>query len=135
MARLRISSAALLVMLAVLALFSTSCFAGNSETGSSTRTSEAITPAVIRPKPKVERVVATTSGTSSSYYVTLEIKVKNEGAKGSFLVIANVTQDGKTSQNQMEVFLKQNESHELELTFPLVWNGGEFTFNVQAVIP
>jgi hypothetical protein len=35
----------------------------------------------------------------------------------------------------MPVYLKQGETHELKLTFPLVWQGGDFTPNVQTVIP
>jgi hypothetical protein len=46
-----------------------------------------------------------------------------------------VSQAGKTAQNEMEVFLKQGESHEIKLTYPLVWQGGDFATNVQAIVP
>ena len=92
-------------------------------------------PNAVKPQPQVEKVIATTSGTQSAYYATLDIKVKNTGAEGTILVKAAITQNGKSSSNEMPVFLKQNETHELKMTFPLVWQGGEFTSNVTAVIP
>jgi hypothetical protein len=79
--------------------------------------------------------VATTTGTQSAYYATLDIKVKNNGAEGVILVQAQVTQGGRTGSNEMPVFLKQNETHELKLTFPLVWEGGEFTSTVKTLVP
>ncbi len=121
--------ATVIVMLAALMIVSTSCF-GNSNASGVTTSSEAI-----KPKPSVEKTIATTSGTESAYYATLDITVKNDGAEGTILVIASVTQAGKTSQNEMPVYLKQGESHELKMTFPLVWKGGEFTSSVQTVVP
>ena len=118
-----------LAIAAAMMLISTSC--SNIIGGSS----DSPTPTLVKPKPRIESVVANTSGTQSAYFATLDIKVKNEGAEGTILVIGSVTQAGKTSQNQMEVFLKQGEEHELKLTYPLVWQGGEFTTNVQAIVP
>jgi hypothetical protein len=127
----RIFGVAVLVMAAALIMLSTSCFGTNP----ANTTNSPTTPTVIKPQPRVENVVATTSGTKSSYYATLAIKVKNEGAEGTILVIGTVTQAGKSAQNDMEVFLKQGESHELKLTYPLVWQGGDFTPSVQAIVP
>jgi hypothetical protein len=90
---------------------------------------------VVKPQPRVENVVATTSGSPSAYYATLDIKIKNVGAEGTVLVQAAVTQNGKTSSNEMPVFLKKNETHELKLTFPLVWQGGDFTSSVKTIVP
>jgi len=83
----------------------------------------------------VEKVVATTSGTEAAYFATLDISVKNNGAEGTILVIGSITQGGRTSQSEMPVFLKEGQSHELKLTYPLVWRGGDFTSNVQTIIP
>src|ERR1035437_8060400 len=129
MQRSNLIGAVIFVIVAALMLIAASCF------GSNTATNGSATPAVVKPQPHVENVVATTSGTQSAYYTTLDITVKNEGAEGTILVQASITQNGKTSQNEMPVFLKQGETHELKLTFPLVWQGGEFTSNVQTVIP
>jgi hypothetical protein len=125
-----LGSAVLLIVVA-LALASTSCFGDNSFNSSSSKG----TPTVVKPQPTVVSTVASTSGTQSAYFATLDIKVKNSGAEGTILVQANITQNGKTSQNEMPVFLKQNEEHELKMTFPLTWQGGEFTSSVQAIIP
>ena len=131
MQRAKLFGAAILVIMAALMLVATSCFGGNSfSSGSSGGT-----PAVVNPQPVVESTVASTSGTQSAYYATLDIKVKNNGADGTILVLASVTQSGKTSQNEMPVFLKQNEEHELKMTFPLTWQGGDFTSSVQAILP
>ncbi len=127
----KIYGAVVLVIAVALMLITSSCFGGTGITGSSA----SATPTVVKPQPRVESVVATTSGTQNAYFATLDIKVKNDGAEGTILVQATVTQSGKNSQNEMPVFLKQGESHELKMTFPLVWQGGEFTSNVKTVIP
>jgi hypothetical protein len=122
----KILAIAILIMVTTCLVLVTGCL------GNSTST---ITPTVTMPQPQVESVFASTSGTQTGYYTTLDIKVKNSGAEGTILVQAKVTQNGTTSQSEMPVFLKQNEEHELKLTFPLVWKGGDFTCNVQAVLP
>jgi hypothetical protein len=131
MKRLKILGAALLILTAALMLITTSCFSTNNVNGSSNAT----TPTMVKPQPRVESVTATTSGTHNSYFATLAIKVKNEGAKGTILVVAKITQNGKTAQDEQEIFLKQGESHETELTFPLIWEGGDFTSDVKAIVP
>ena len=131
MQRVKLLGLAMLFLALSLALLSAGCFSSNASRGSTT----IVTADVVKPQPQVVSVVATTSGTQSSYYATLDIKVKNTGAEGTILVKAGITQNGKSSSNEMPVFLKQNETHELKLTFPLVWQGGEFTSNVTTVIP
>jgi FlaG/FlaF family flagellin (archaellin) len=126
----KIIIAVCLVIVAALMLTTAGCF-GSTAAGSSSET----TPTVVQPQPRVENVTATTSGTQSAYYATLDIKVKNDGAEGTILVQASITQKGKTSQNEMPVFLKHGESHELKLTFPLVWQGGDFTSDVKTIVP
>jgi hypothetical protein len=121
--------AAIAVMLAALMVLSTSCFGGSNAQGT-TSSSEAV-----KPKPSVVKTVATTSGTETAYYATLDITVKNDGAEGTILVQASITQAGKTSQNSMPVYLKEGQDHELKLTFPLVWQGGDWTSSVQTIIP
>jgi hypothetical protein len=119
------------VFIVVLVFTCAGCFSNNTSTG----TTSAAPSSVVKPKPQVEGVVATTSGTQTAYYATLDIKVKNVGAEGTILVQASITQGGRASANEMPVFLKQNETHELKLTFPLVWGGGEFTSNVVTIVP
>ena len=124
---------AMVLLMITIMLVSTSCFGGASLAGDNSSGSSA--PTVITPKPVVQSTVAATSGTAGGYYVTMDITVKNEGAEGTILVIANVTQAGKTATNEMPVFIKKGGTQELKMTFPLVWKGGDPTYTVQAVIP
>jgi hypothetical protein len=130
MRRFKISVAAVLVIILALMLTAASCFSGSSSTSVTS-----VSTSALKPQPEVESVVATTSGTEKAYYTTLDIKVKNNGAEGTILVIASVTQQGNTNSDQMPVFLKKGESHELKMTFPLVWEGGAFTPNVKTIVP
>jgi hypothetical protein len=125
-----LAGAVLLIMLAALLMLLPGCFSNSTAANPTTSSTQAV-----KPKPSVENVTATTSGTEQAYFATLDIKVKNEGAEGTILVIAKVTQAGQTTQREMPVFLKDGESHEIKLTFPLVWRGGDFTSNVETLIP
>jgi hypothetical protein len=121
---------AVLVITAALMLVATSCFGSTGPGGSTSGT-----PAIVKPQPVVESTSATTSGTADSYFTTLDINVKNSGADGIILVTASVTQNGKTAQQEASSFIKNGENRPFELTFPLVWKGGDFTYTVQASLP
>jgi hypothetical protein len=133
MRRLILTGSVILVLTAALLTGLTGCFLSSSSKNTPTNTTSSTS--VVKPSPEVVNVVATTSGTQTAYYATLDIKVKNNGAEGTILVKAILTQNGKSSSNEMPVFLKQNETHELKLTFPLVWQGGDFTSNVETIVP
>lgn len=130
MRRLVLKGAVILVLIAALSTGLMGCFPTSGSTSIESAASSAVKPA-----PEVIKVVATTSGTQTAYYATLDIKVKNSGAEGTILVKATLTQKGSSSSNEMPVFLKQNETHELKLTFPLIWLGGDFTSNVETIVP
>jgi hypothetical protein len=130
MRRFLLTGMVISILVSVLLTGLTGCFLGSNTSSKGTTT-----PNVIKPAPEVEGVVATTSGTEAAYFATLDIKVKNSGAEGTILVKAALTQNGKSNTNEMAVFLKQNETHELKLTFPLVWQGGEFTSKVETIVP
>ncbi len=125
----RLIGAAMVIVAVLLMLATAGCFGGNNGGSAST------TPTVVKPQPRVENVVATTSGNQAAYFATLDIKVKNDGAEGTILVHAVLTQASKAQTNEMPVFLKQGESQELKLTFPLVWQGGDFKSDVTAIVP
>jgi hypothetical protein len=133
MRRLILTGSVILVLTAALLTGLTGCFLSSSSKNTPTNTTSSTN--VVKPSPEVVNVVATTSGTQTAYYATLDVKVKNNGAEGTILVKATLTQNGKSSSNEMPVFLKQNETHELKLTFPLVWQGGDFTSNVETTVP
>jgi hypothetical protein len=123
-------SIALLIISAVLMLFTSSCFGSTGLGGTQATPGE-----VIKPKPAVEKITASTSGVENAYYAIVDIVVKNTGAEGTVLVVASVVQNGVTQQNEMPVYMMNGETHELKMTFPLRWKGGEFTANAQCTLP
>ena len=129
MQRMRIITAAIWIIFASLVLSASGC--SGITAGSSTTTPSG----PVKPRPVIAPYTATTSGTAAAYYTTLVIKVKNEGAEGTVLVQASVTQAGATNSREQEVYLASGETHELKLTFPLIWKGGDFSSNVQAIVP
>lgn len=130
----RMLSAAILIMVVPLMLVSAGCFGSANQTES---TSASPTPNVIQPKPQVESVTASTTGSGSDYAVILRVKVKNEGAEGTILIQASVAQNGAIEQDETPVYdLREGESREVVLKpFPLVWQGGAWKTNVQALVP
>ena len=131
MKRKVLTGAAITLLLIALLMSMTSCF--SSSTGGSTPTVSST--AALKPKPSVQNVVASTSGIEGAYFATLDITVKNDGAEGTILVQGAVTQSGRTSQSEMPVFLKQGQTSEVKLTYILIWKGGDFTSNVQTLVP
>jgi hypothetical protein len=125
----RIIPAAILIIFAFLVLSTSGCLGITAGASTATPTGP------VKPKPVIANYIATTSGTAAAYYTTLDIKVKNEGAEGTVLVQASVTQTGTTNSREQEVYLASGETHELKLTFPLIWKGGDFSSNVQAIVP
>jgi hypothetical protein len=128
MSRSRIIGIAVLVLVIASILITAGCFGTTSMTTTSGTTA-------VKPEPVISSLVATTSGTQTAYYATLDIKVKNNGAEGTVLVTASVTQNNTTNSNQMPVYLKQGEEHELKMTFPLTWGSGNFEPKATASVP
>ncbi|MBN1189173.1 MAG: hypothetical protein JXA46_05415 [Dehalococcoidales bacterium] len=129
MRRSSLLTAAFIFITVILMTFTGSCFAPTTSSSSTT------TVTATRPDPVVTSVDAATSGTEGAYYAILHIKLENKGAEGTVLVIASVTQDEKTIQNEMPVYLMENDKDELKLTFPLTWKGGDWSFDVYTEIP
>lgn len=125
----KLFGAVILVVLAASMVLAIGCSSNSSSSSGST------TATVLKPEPQVESVVASTSGTQNAYYATVDIQVKNNGAAGVILVQASVTQSGKTSQGNTSVFLTKGQEGEAQLTFPLVWEGGNFSCTAVAIVP
>jgi hypothetical protein len=132
MKSVRFLSVTMLIALLALSILGTSCF--GSDSASSTTTPSTVLE-VVKPKPSVVNTSANYSGTENGYYVTLDINIKNDGSEGTILVQASVTQNGKTTTNEMPVFVKKGGNGETKMTFPLVWKGGEATYTIKAVTP
>jgi hypothetical protein len=79
--------------------------------------------------------VATTSGYENSYYATLDIKIKNNGAEGIVEVTGSVTQNNSTKYTRMPVYLMDGEEDRVKMTFPLVWGAGEFIPKATVEVP
>ncbi len=126
-----LSGIAISLLLTGLLLSVTGCF--SPSTGGTTPTTSSTD--AVKPNPKVVNVIRSTSGVEGAYFATLDITVKNDGAEGTILVQGSVTQAGKTSQAEMPVFLKQGQTSELKLTYPLVWKGGDISSSVQTLVP
>jgi hypothetical protein len=126
----RFSGAIMAVTLVLLMVFMGGCFNTSSSSGTATAISSSV-----KPEPVIDSLTSTTSGTEGAYYAILDIKVKNNGAEGTILVIASVTQADKTIQNEMPVYLMKGVTHEMKMTFPLVWKGGEWKAEAHTAIP
>ncbi len=131
-----------IVLLITLALLP-GCGLFSSSSSTSTGTPS---PAIAtKPKPSVVDVTASTSGQLDYYYAILDITIKNDGADGTVLVTANVTQGGVTQGNvtqgqtiqtrEVPVSLAKNAKEMLRLVFPLKWKGGDWTPAVKVDLP
>ena len=130
MQRYKLLIVAVLVVIAALTITATGC--GHSK---SSVTSNPSTISVIKPEPTVAKVTASTSGVQNNYYADLDITVKNNGADGTILVKASVTQVDNTSTQEQAVFIKGGQTQELKMTFHILWEVGDWTPSVQAVVP
>ena len=90
---------------------------------------------VIKPKPVVLGISATTSGIFEGYYTVLNVAVRNDGADGMVILIGSISQANKTSQSELPVYLTRNATENLKIIMPLKWRGGEWTPSVVAEIP
>jgi len=135
MPRKKIFFVFVLIFILAIALSAGACFAGNTDDDDDDNTTTTSKATVIIPDPEVVSVVASTSGTEDAYYVTLDIKVTNNGADGIILIEATVTQGDEIQKDETTVFLKQNADYEYKMTFPLEWKGGDFETDVTASLP
>jgi|WetSurMetagenome_2_1015567.scaffolds.fasta_scaffold670510_1 hypothetical protein len=120
------------VILAVALVFLVS----SCSTGSSSGNTPA-TPKLSVPDPVVESVNAATSGMGDKYYAILDITVKNNGADGTVLVVAKITQAGLTQENEIPISINHNAKQTVKLVFPLQWkvNDWKSTIDVKAIVP
>ena len=121
------------VLLATIALLSvaTGCFAASG--GKTAGASQS--PEPMKPKPVVESVNAATSGMADKYYAIMDIAVKNEGADGTVIVAASITQGAQIVDNELPVYITHNGRQTVRLVFPLKWKGGDWTPSVQVRVP
>jgi hypothetical protein len=136
---------ALVFSLVLLLLVLPGCGLFSSAKSSPEATGSPSPSVVLKPKPSVVDVTASTSGQLDYYYAILDITIKNDGADGTVLVTANVTQGGVTQGNvtqgqniqtrEVPVSLAKNAKEMLRLIFPLKWKGGDWTPSVRIEVP
>ncbi len=90
---------------------------------------------ILKPRPLVADISSSTAGFFEDYYVILETTIKNDGAAGSILVTASLTQADKTSTKKTPVFLQKGENQVERFVFPVKWHGGEWTPKVTVEVP
>jgi hypothetical protein len=127
------TGAFILILLISLSLLP-SC--GLFSSGSSSNSTGTPSPAaILKPKPAVVDVTASTSGQLDYYYAVLEIALKNDGAEGTVLLTVTITQGTDVKTREVPVFLGKNSRETLRLVFPLKWKGGDWTPTVKVEVP
>ncbi len=89
----------------------------------------------VKPKVSVVNVSASTSGQLDYYYAILDIDVKNDGADGTAVIIAGVTQGTETKTLEYPINLTKNSKQMVRLVFPLKWRGGDWVPSVRVEVP
>lgn len=90
---------------------------------------------VLKPRPRVTAITASTAGFLEDYYAILDANIKNEGAEGTILVVATLSQGAITTTKQVPMFLRKGSTQVVRFIFPLKWKGGEWTPSVTAEVP
>ena len=114
-------------VLTTAVVFGAGC--GASSSAASSPTAEAM-----KPKPVISALTAETSGMLDNYYATLNITVKNEGAAGTVVVLAGITQGSQTMESEFPLYITHNDKQTLKLVFPLKWEGGDWTPSVRTEV-
>jgi len=126
---------ALVFLLVLLLLVLPGCGLFSSAKSSPEATGSPSPSVVLKPKPSVVDVTASTSGQLDYYYAILDITIKNDGAEGTALIIASIVQGTETKTREVPVFLLKNSKQSLRLIFPLKWKGGDWTPSVRIEVP
>jgi hypothetical protein len=92
-------------------------------------------PPALKPRPSVIEFTATTTGQNEYYYAILNVDVKNDGADGTILVTASITQGTTTTNREVPVLLPKGARLMVPIVFPLKWKGGDWTPNVKVEVP
>ena len=128
---------AVIALLAAFVLIFAAC--GRGTAGSPTPDQFATSPPeslkVVKPLPVVGTVTAATTGMFDNYYAIVEATVKNNGADGMVIVAGSITQGANTVKAELPTYITRNTTQTVKLVFPLKWKGGDWTPDVQAVLP
>lgn len=128
----RFTVISILMALAII-FFASSCTGTGKESNGPTPQAQATE--IIKPKPSVTAINASTTGMFDNYYAIVDVTIRNEGAEGMVIVIGSITQGGITKQNEFPLHVGQNASENVKFVFPLKWRGGDWTPKVETIIP
>lgn len=126
------------IMLAISAvvLFSACSRAGATTVTPTNPAPVALAPAeVVKPKPQVLAVNATTSGMFDNYYVVLDVTIRNDGADGMIILVGSINQANTNTKGELPLYLARNVTETVSLVLPLKWRGGDWTPSVTAELP
>ncbi|MBI4267670.1 MAG: hypothetical protein HY662_02680 [Chloroflexi bacterium] len=126
MNRTRLLGTVVFLMLAVVLFFAITCSANLNAEGAVKNA-----PSTSKPNPSVKSITTSTAGMGDNYYAIMEVAVKNEGAKGTVMVVGTITQGAQTIENSFPIEIKKNSEEVVTLVFKLKWMGGEFTANAE----
>jgi len=126
----------IIALLAGLVVLSSACGGG----GATEVVAEPLLPQtqpeeVVKPKPAVVAINASTTGMFDNYYAILDITLRNDGADGMVIVVGSVTQGAEITKNELPVYIAHNANQTVTLVFPLEWKGGDWTPKVETEIP
>jgi len=65
----------------------------------------------------------------------MSIDIQNNGAAGTVMVMASVTQAGVIHENDYPLYFSKSGTQTLRLVFPLQWQGGDWTPKVNVAVP
>lgn len=129
------------VMVVMLALSAVVLFSACSRAGATTVTPTSPPPAalapaeVLKPKPQVLAVNATTSGMFDNYYAILEVTIRNDGADGMIILVGSINQANTNTKGELPLYLARNITETVSLVLPLKWRGGDWTPSAVTDVP
>ena len=129
----RIYSVPVLLLVSSL-LLSPGCTTASSQSTASVTSISTIS-ATAKPQPSIANVSTETSGQFSNYYAIMSIDIQNNGAAGTVMVMASVTQAGVIHENDYPLYFSKSGTQTLRLVFPLQWQGGDWTPKVNVAVP
>lgn len=90
---------------------------------------------IVKPKPVVLAVSASTSGMFDSYYAVLDVTLRNDGADGMVILVGSINQANTNTKGELPLYLGRNITQTVRLVLPLKWRGGDWTPSAVLEVP
>lgn len=124
--------------LSVLVIASVAMSCGGGAAPAATTTTQPLQtqpPQVVKPKPVVVAVVASTTGVFDSYCAIVDSTIRNDGTEGVVVVVGNMSQGDQTTRSELPIYMARNATMTVRQVFPLKWKGGDWMPNIQVEVP